>query len=116
MQYLIDLYLIFHLLGIAKFSSTFQINVGLKIDQMALRFVLHYLRLYFCIPWEWDQTFIPDFLETTAFIDVVAEPWDKPGLSAGLHDMLKSKWEGTEHKVADFFAGAGCSSRQDCGG
>lgn len=46
---------------------------------------------------------------------VVAEPWDKPGLSARLRDMLKSKWEGSEHKVADFFAGVGCSSR-DCGG
>lgn len=30
------LYLIFHLLGIARFGSTFQINIRLKIDQMAL--------------------------------------------------------------------------------
>lgn len=73
--------------------------------------MLHYLRLHFCTRWEWCQTLTPDSFETIAFVAVAAELWDKPGLSAQPPDMLTSKWEGTEHKVAGLFAGAGCSSR-----
>lgn len=38
-------HLIFHLLGIARFSSAFQVKAGLKIDGVHHEFAVHYLHL-----------------------------------------------------------------------
>lgn len=109
------LYLIFHLLGMAGFSSTFQMKVGLKIDPatMALHCIIYTFISIFHGNGAKPYCLTPQ--EKRSINSHGAEPWGTPVFCAQHHDLLRSGWEGRKEKVGDFFAGVGCSSRA-CGG